>query len=165
MNKIAISRRGGYNEYKVQYLSKIPLKDIQDSEKKKYREVVDIIVNNNDKLYNLLNKFQTYLKQKFKLEKLPKKLQNWHELEFGDFIKELNKAIKTNNKQRVKDSLEEVPTLTKKDEFEWLDLFEDNKQKAQALQTQINQTDKEIDAMVYELYGLTEEEIQIVENS
>ena len=72
MNKIAISRRGGYNEYKVQYLSKIPLKDIQDSEKKKYREVVDIIVNNNDKLYNLLNKFQTYLKQKFKLEKLPK---------------------------------------------------------------------------------------------
>lgn len=29
---------------------------------------------------------------------------------------------------------EVVPTLTKKDEFEWLDLFEDNKQKAQALQ-------------------------------
>jgi hypothetical protein len=58
-----------------------------------------------------------------------------------------------------------VPTLTKKDEFEWLDLFEENKQKAQALQTKINQTAKEIDAMVYELYGLTAEEIAIVENS
>jgi hypothetical protein len=58
-----------------------------------------------------------------------------------------------------------VPTLTKKDEFEWLDLFEENKQKAQTLQTQITQTDKEIDAMVYELYGLTEDEIKIVENS
>jgi hypothetical protein len=58
-----------------------------------------------------------------------------------------------------------VPTLTKKDEFEWLDLFEENKQKAQALQTKITQTAKEIDAMVYELYGLTAEEIAIVENS
>jgi hypothetical protein len=58
-----------------------------------------------------------------------------------------------------------VPELTKKDEFEWLDLFEENKEKAQTLQTQITQTDKEIDAMVYELYGLTEGEIKIVENS
>jgi hypothetical protein len=58
-----------------------------------------------------------------------------------------------------------VPTLTKKEEFEWLDLFEENKQKAQTLQTQITQTAKEIDAMVYELYGLTAEEIAIVENS
>lgn len=165
MNKIAISRRGGYNEYKVQYLSKIPLKDIQDSEKKQYREVVDIIINKNDKLYNLLNKFQNYLKQKFQLEKLSKKLQNWHELDFGDFIKELNKAIKANNKLRAKEDLEPIATLTKKDEFEWLELFEENKQKANELQTQINQTDKEIDQMVYELYGLTEDEIAIVENS
>ena len=61
--------------------------------------------------------------------------------------------------------MQEIASLTKKDEFEWLDLFEENKQKAQDLQTQINQTDKEIDAMVYELYGLTDEEIEIVENS
>ena len=109
--------------------------------------------------------FLRYLLSKYSINKASKKLQNWHELEFGDFIKELNKAIKANNKQRVKDGLEEVPTLTKKDEFEWLDLFEDNKQKAQALQTQINQTDAAIDQMVYQLYGLTDEEISIVENS
>ena len=30
---------------------------------------------------------------------------------------------------------------------------------------EIDKTDKEIDKMVYELYDLTEEEIQIVENS
>ncbi|MCB4800248.1 Eco57I restriction-modification methylase domain-containing protein [Neotamlana laminarinivorans] len=129
--------------------------------------------------YTLLSeKFQNYIQQSFQLERLPKKLQNWHELEFGEFIKELNKAIKTSNKLRAKQVAEtvtssaveksqpvEIPTLTRKDEFEWLDLFEDNKQKAQALQAQINQTDKEIDQMVYELYGLTEEEVQIVENS
>jgi len=31
------------------------------------------------------------------------------------------------------------------------------------LQRQIDATDKQIDALVYELYGLTEEEIRIVE--
>jgi hypothetical protein len=55
--------------------------------------------------------------------------------------------------------------LTKKDEFEWMELFEENKKKALELKFQIDQTDKEIDRMVYALYGLTEEEIQIVENS
>ncbi len=134
-----------------------------------HQSILEENVNNilfvNENLEQIYNKFQNYLKQTFKLKKLSKKLQNWHELEFGDFIKELNKAIKANNKLRVKDGLEEVPPLTKKDEFEWLDLFEENKQKAQALQTQINQTDKEIDAMVYELYGLTDEEILIVESS
>ena len=35
----------------------------------------------------------------------------------------------------------------------------------QRLEREINVTDKQIDALVYELYGLTEEEIKIVEGS
>jgi type II restriction/modification system DNA methylase subunit YeeA len=34
-----------------------------------------------------------------------------------------------------------------------------------ALQRQIEATDRQIDALVYELYGLTEEEIKIIEGS
>ena len=165
MNKIAITRRGGYNEYKVQYLSKIPLKNIIDSKKTPYYNIVDFIINLNDYLCNTVIKFQTYLKQKFYLEKLSKRLQNWPDLKFGDFIKELNKAIIANNKLRIKEGLKELPTLTKKDEFEWLDLFEENKKKAKELQVQIDESEKEIDQMVYELYGLTPEEIAIIENS
>lgn len=37
--------------------------------------------------------------------------------------------------------------------------------RAQALQTKISQTDKEIDNMVYQLYGLTNDEIKIIEDS
>ncbi|MDZ7754779.1 hypothetical protein [Rhodohalobacter sp.] len=48
---------------------------------------------------------------------------------------------------------------------EWLDYFTQQKSQADALKTQIAQTDKEIDAMVYELYGLSEEEVGVVENS
>jgi len=46
-----------------------------------------------------------------------------------------------------------------------MELFEENKKKAVELQGQIDATEKEIDQMVYELYGLTDEEIRIVEQS
>ncbi|MDT0678302.1 hypothetical protein [Autumnicola musiva] len=46
-----------------------------------------------------------------------------------------------------------------------MELVEENKKKAVELQQQIEETDRKIDQMVYELYGLTEEEIKIVEAS
>lgn len=84
-----------------------------------------------------------------------KKLDNWHELTFSDFIKELSKTIKTSGGIQ----------LIKKDEIEWMDLFEDYKKQAQTLKQEIDKTDNEIDKMVYELYGLSEEEIELFENS
>jgi type I restriction-modification system DNA methylase subunit len=102
-----------------------------------------------------IEKFKNYIKSSTKNDKLSKKLENWHELDFEDFIKELNKAIKKTG---------DTP-LTKKDEFEWLELFEQNKKKAQDLQNQITLTEKTIDTMVYDLYGLTQEERDIVEGS
>ncbi len=108
---------------------------------------------------------RNYLQSQFSLGKLPKKLQNWHELEFGDFIKELNKAIKKENKERVKNEETPIPTLTKLDEMDWMDAFETKKADALTLKAEIDKTDAEIDAMVYELYGLSEEEIQIIENN
>jgi len=157
--------RGGYIGVKRKVLEPFGLPQINQTDKELLEINSKKSLSLTSSIEHIVLKFINFYTNQYHLQKLSKKLQNWHELEFGDFIKELNKAIKANNKQRVKDGLEEVPTLTKKDEFEWLDLFEDNKQKAQALQTQINQTDKEIDAMVYELYGLTEDEIAIVENS
>ena len=47
--------------------------------------------------------------------------------------------------------------------MEWMEVFETKKAEAQALKAQIEKTDKEIDQMVYALYGLSEEEIGIVE--
>jgi hypothetical protein len=53
--------------------------------------------------------------------------------------------------------------LAKKDEIEWMELFEDYKKQAQTLKYEIDKTDKEIDKMVYELYGLNDVEINVVE--
>jgi type I restriction-modification system DNA methylase subunit len=81
---------------------------------------------------------------------LPKKLQDWYLLSYTDFIKELGK-------QKIK--------LTLSQEAEWEAYFTTEASKVNAIKTQINATDKAIDAMVYELYGLSEEEIGIVESS
>ncbi|MBU2907573.1 N-6 DNA methylase [Arenibacter algicola] len=139
----------------------IDFKSVED----KMLDRANILNNLNDNLFQSLKDFIKFLIHTHILNGLSKKLQNWHELPFSDFIKELNKAIKATNKLRAVEDLSLVPELTKKDEFEWMELFEENKKKAQELQTQIATTEKEIDKMVYELYGLTEEEIRIVEKS
>ena len=154
-----------FAQVKIMYVDPLPIKKANNTIQNEFSILIDSMLDINSLQSKIIRTFLSFLTKKYLLESISRKLKVWYELEFGDFIKELNKAIKTSNKQRLKDGLQEVPTLTKKDEFEWLNLFEENKQKAQALQTQINQTDKEIDAMVYELYGLTEDEIAIVENS
>ncbi|GGZ45967.1 Eco57I restriction-modification methylase domain-containing protein [Mesonia mobilis] len=146
-------------------LKTIPIKFVNPRIQYEFSDKVDQLINLNKQFSEKTEKFQNYLLSQFPVEKLSKKLQNWHELDFGEFIKELNKAINAANRERRKKEQPEIPKLTKKDEFEWMELFEDNKKKAVELQTQINQLDHQIDQMVYELYGLTEEEIAIVENS
>ncbi|PJC63266.1 MAG: hypothetical protein CO022_00165, partial [Flavobacteriales bacterium CG_4_9_14_0_2_um_filter_32_27] len=78
-----------------------------------------------------------------------------YELEYGEFLKELDKYNK---------GLQPLVTMKLSEQAEWMQYFNEQKQKAQTLKAEIEKTDKEIDKMVYELYGLSEEEIAIVEN-
>ena len=49
------------------------------------------------------------------------------------------------------------------EEAEWEVYFLQEAKQALTLKSEIDKTDTEIDRMVYELYGLTDEEIKIVE--
>ena len=118
-------------------------------------EKANLMLSLNAALQEVSSKFSKYFSGQFKIEKRSGKLEKWYGLSFEDFIKEINKAIKT----------QKGIQLAKKEEFDWIDLFEENKVKANKLQSEIAATDKTIDAMVYELYGLSEEEIGIVEGS
>jgi len=53
--------------------------------------------------------------------------------------------------------------LSKQDELQ--DYFEKNKSELLELDAEIKKTDNEIDTMVYHLYGLNDEKIDIIENS
>ncbi len=93
---------------------------------------------------NLLN----LLCSKFQITQLGRKLEHWPTLHFKDFLKELKKA---------------KVVLTLAEEAEWLVYFTEQQAKAHALQAEIDRTDAAIDALVYQLYGLTEEEVKVVE--
>jgi ATP-dependent Lon protease len=104
------------------------------------------------KLQNQLQKhsqkFQRTIQRKFNLTELSTKLENWYSITYKEFIAELTK-------KKIKLSLAV--------EAEWEEYFLSESHKAQAIKAEIDQTDKEIDNMVYALYGLTEDEIRIVE--
>jgi hypothetical protein len=133
----------------------LPISNNIVSKRNSFIEKADLMLTLNKSLQEVSLKLSKYFSGQFKIEKLSGKLEKWYDVTFEEFIKEINKAIKA----------QKGTPLSKKDEFEWMDLFEENKQKANALQQEIAVTDKAIDAMVYELYGLSEEEIGIVEGS
>lgn len=123
--------RGGYFRFKTKYLEPFPLPKLKSIEQQNpFIEKVDFMLKNTRDLQGLTDKFTNYLQSQFSFEKLSKKLQNWYELDFGQFIQAISKAIKINNRILVSEEKEPRLTLTKKDEFEWLELFEENKKKA-----------------------------------
>lgn len=127
----------------------LPLKNISLENQQPFVEKADSMLSANKDLQELSKKFQRTCERNFENLNWNKKLQDWYRLSYADFIKELAK-------QKIK--------LTLSDEAEWEDYFNQEKNKALEIQSKIESTDKEIDQMVYELYGLTKEEIMIVEN-
>ena len=120
------------------------------NEKKIFIDKADNMLFLNGNLQEQSQKFLNLLKSDFNIEKPSKKIEEFYTLTWSEFEKELSK-----NKI----------TLLGIQKDDWLDRFERLKKQALDIKNQIDQTDKEIDRMVYELYGLTDEEIQIVENS
>ncbi|MEA3450619.1 MAG: DNA methyltransferase, partial [Bacteroidota bacterium] len=151
-------KKGGYFKISSKYLAdfRIPKND----KLMQLDNVAQKQINQNTALNSLLLNYAHLLEQKFIII-CNSKLENWNELEFAEFLKELEKA----RKKSAKENKYEFQKLSLSEEAEWMQYFNEQKQKAQDLKEQINQTDKEIDKMVYELYELTAEEIEIVENS
>lgn len=92
--------------------------------------------------------FLRLLSSKYRLESLPQKIQKFRELDFAELLKTLK--------------LSKLPLAEQADLMQY---FEQNKSTILALQSQIDQTDREIDEMVFDLYGLNEEERKIVMES
>jgi len=93
-------------------------------------------------------RFLHRLEESLGVQKITAALERFDEADFAALLAELKK-------QKI--SL----TLVQKDE--WEDYFTQYKAACNALTAQIAATDKEIDQMVYQLYGLSEDEIRVVE--
>ena len=142
--------QGAYSSIYPEDLREIPIKNAPIHQQKIFCEMSNLMLKNNSELQLNSKKFLKSILRKFELEDLPKKLQDWYLLSYAEFIKELEK-------KKIKLSLSE--------EAEWETYFSTEAKKALEIKSQIEKTDKEIDQMVYALYELTEDEIQIVEGS
>ena len=132
-------------------LDSIPIPEWKNS--KIQNAVVSKVHFINEETKNLVSKslsFQSLLKSKYSIDKISKKVQKWYDLDFGAFLKELKKY---------------KIILSLKEEAEWMAYFNSEKEIIQNIKNEIEKTDNEIDQIVYELYDLSKEEIQIVENN
>ncbi len=130
--------------------NQLPIKNIPLSEQKPFIEKADFMLENNKILQEKINKFLKRLNSNYPIEKLSTKLKNFFELDFSEFVKELKK-------KKV--------VLSLKEQDEWEEYFEEYKKEIVELKAKIDDCDKEIDEMVFELYGLDEEERRVVLDS
>jgi len=138
--------RGGYFRFNTKYIEPFPLPKLENKEflTKKAKIMLDL----NKMFQNKKIKFLNRMTDNLNLDKLSKKLEAFYESDFKTFLKELKK-------KKV--------TLTLKDQDEWEEYFESYQKELLEIKAQIDATDKQIDEMVYELYGLSEDEVAVVE--
>ncbi len=133
--------------FKEIYLNPIPLPNISNSDTlaNKVTEITKL----NKEFHEKINRFIARVFSNLNLEKITKRLENFYELNFDEFLKELSK-------QKI--------TLTLKEQDEWEDYFDEYKKELIFLKDRILDIDKEINMATYKLYDLTNEEIRIFED-
>jgi hypothetical protein len=140
-----------FPKVKRSQILEFPIKAIPKQAQQSFIEKGDQMLSLNKALQTEKSNFFNTLLEEKGIDKITNKLRAFYEIEYDTFKKELAK-------QKIKISLGN-------ENNEWRQYFNTTKQKAQELQLEIEKTDREIDQMVYELYGLTEDEIKIVEQS
>ena len=133
---------------KVNQLEQIPIPVLLIEEQQKYVDMANRMLLLNKQLQEKRNLFLRRLSDNFDGIKITGTLSTFDRLQFVDFLKELKK-------QKI--------TLKLKEQVEWEEFFNEYRSVCQQLLEQIAKTDKEIDLRVYKLYGLTYDEVLIVD--
>ncbi len=136
--------QGGTREIRKVYFEHFPVPQANEKQTAKLARYATDRAQLTANLQSLCSKFTRNIQREYNLEKLSAKLENWFQTPFNEFLKELEKS-------KVK--------LTLSQKAEWEDYFIQESGKALDIKHQIDATDKEIDRMVYGLYGLSEESI------
>ena len=137
---------GGYYRFNSSNISSIPI--VLPQNQQPFIDLADTMLSLNSQLQEKRSRFHRRLTENFEGVKITTALQTFDKLTFAEFVAELKK-------QKIK------LTLTQQDE--WEEYFAKYKQACNDLSSQITATDNEIDLRVYHLYGLTYDEVLIVD--
>ena len=147
LQSTASLKAGGYYSYSSNVLNKIPIKEISLDAQQPFIALADTMLSLNSQLQEKRSRFLRRLSENLEGVKITGALQTFDQMDFAVFVAELKK-------QKIKLSLVQ--------QDEWEEYFNQYRQACQELSEQIKATDNEIDQRVFDLYGLTQEEREIV---
>ena len=140
-------KAGGYYSYSSNILNKIPIRAASQNAQQPFISLASTMRSLHSQLQEKRSRFLRRLTENLEGVKVTTALQTFDELDFAGFVADLKK-------QKIK--------LTLVQQDEWEDYFTQYQAACQQLRDQIAQTDSEIDQRVFDLYGLTAEEREVV---
>ena len=132
---------------KAEYIKQIRFPILSAESQQPYILLADTMLSLSAQLQEKRSRFLRRLSDNLEDVKKTSALQSFDQMDFAGFIAELKK-------QKIKLSLVQ--------QDEWEEYFNQYRQACQELSNQISQTDNEIDQRVFDLYGLSPEERDIV---
>ena len=132
---------------KTNQLEQIPIPSISQESQCLFITFADTMLSLNQQLQEKRSRFLRRLSENLEGVKITTALQTFDQMDFAGFVAELKK-------QKIK--------LTLVQQDEWEEYFNQYREACQELTAQISATDNEIDNRVFDLYGLTPEEREIV---
>lgn len=145
----AITRRGGYQEYKVQYLAKIPIKQIPSSKKMNIIDNVNNILNLHKDKSDLLTTFLEKVNLVFYANIRIRQSALLLGMNFNRFLAEMKKLSDKD--------------LSAKEQKEWEEYLNQTKTKNDLLEKRIGITEDTINELIYGIYEITSDEKLIIE--
>ena len=135
-------KRGGYIEAEAQYVERLPIPDMPPAS----RDRLAALGEANTVAARTRFEIQSAVRRRIldlappERAKLTGKLEDWHELDFSAFRSEVKRAFRV-----------DIPL---RERGEWETYLDENRAKVRALTDQISAAEREIDAIVYSLFGL-----------
>ncbi|MGH6846776.1 MAG: hypothetical protein ACREC0_04840, partial [Methylocella sp.] len=151
---LARIKRGGYLEAEAQYVEQLPSISNEEAKRARLGEFAEQAnskaMGRNRVIDNVLRRIPD-LCPPDRTPKLTTRLQEWWKLDFKSFQAAIKKAFKT-----------DIPL---KQRHEWENFLRDEGEKVRRLTAEIEQAERESDAIVFKLFDLTPDEIALLESS
>ena len=154
IKSISPAVRGGFHELRVQYVVKLPIPNIDPKTRTMLAKLAQRCTEAAKHRIDIQSAFRHRILQDLAppgRQKLTGKLETFWTLDFAAFRAELKKAFKT-----------EIPV---KDRDGWEKYLMDKSIEVNRLTAEIDATERDIDATIYRLFDLTDDEIELLEAS
>lgn len=147
LTSICVVRNGGYIEVHPQYFEQVPVPPLEGEPKEALESLATAMITLTSRLQTVRSRFLRRLNENVGAVKATSALTAFDQLDFPQLVAELRK-------QKIKLSLSQ--------QDEWEDYFDGCRRECQELSGRMAQTEREIDLRVCQLYGLTYEEVLVI---